>query len=69
MGWVDYIIELYSERIAIQAKSICVDDQGELIKELARNSSAFAIDHQAALFQTLFGYVPWINFCDMYLRP
>mmetsp|Transcript_821 Transcript_821/g.2728 ORF Transcript_821/g.2728 Transcript_821/m.2728 type:complete len:953 (-) Transcript_821:2162-5020(-) len=55
MGWVSYIIEFYSGPIAIQAKSICVDDQGELIKALARNGSAFAIDHQAALFQTLFG--------------
>ena len=38
-----------------QAKSDCVDDQGELIKAVALNHSAFVIDHQAVLFQTLFG--------------
>jgi hypothetical protein len=55
IGYIDYIIDLYSNAIAIQAKSDCADDQGELIKALARNHSAFQIDHQAVIFQTLFG--------------
>ena len=55
MGFLDYILELYTETIRIQAKSDCVDDQGELIKAVARNHSAFVIDHQAVIFQTLFG--------------
>lgn len=55
MAYMDYIVDLYSTVIAIQAKSVCTDDQGELIKILAKNASVFAIDHQAALFQTLFG--------------
>ena len=55
IGYLDYILDMYSSAIAIQAKSDCADDQGELIKALARNHSAFKIDHQAAIFQTLFG--------------
>lgn len=55
MGYIDYIIDLYSEKIAIQHKSDCTDDQGELIKQLARDHTSFRIDHQAVIFQTLFG--------------
>jgi hypothetical protein len=54
MAEIEYLIELY-DKISIKWKSDCVDDQGELIKELARNHDAFVIDHNAVLFQTLYG--------------
>ena len=37
--YLDYILDLYTNAISIQAKSDCADDQGELIKALARNHS------------------------------
>lgn len=52
MGYLRY---LYNDVIAIMHKSKCVDDQGELIKALALNHSVFLVDHNAVIFQTLFG--------------
>ena len=54
MAEVPYFVSLLDD-IAIHWKSDCVDDQGELIKALARNNSVFVIDHKAVLFQTLYG--------------
>jgi hypothetical protein len=53
MGYLEYVLQLYSDVIAIQAKSDCADDQGELIKAVARNHSAFKIDHQVRLSSCL----------------
>ncbi len=54
MAEIPYLIELF-DKMAIEWKSDCVDDQGELIKMIAREHNAFVIDHEAVLFQTLFG--------------
>ncbi|EGD76928.1 hypothetical protein PTSG_07269 [Salpingoeca rosetta] len=55
MGYLGYILHLYNDVIAIHHKSDCCDDQGELIKAVVLDNKAFRIDHQAVLFQTLFG--------------
>ena len=54
MAEIPYLIELF-DGMGIAWKSDCVDDQGELIKAIALDSDAFRIDHEAELFQTLFG--------------
>ncbi len=54
MAEIPYLLALY-DKMAINWKSDCVDDQGELIKAIALDHSAFKIDHQAVLFQTLYG--------------
>ena len=54
MGYTEDVIRLLGEVCAVQAKSQCVDDQGELIQALAADPSAFKVDHEAAFFQTLF---------------
>ncbi len=51
---IPYLLELF-DAMAIQWKSDCVEDQGELIKALAANNDAFKIDHDALLFQSPFG--------------
>ena len=54
MAEIPYLIDMF-EAMAIEFKSDCVDDQGELIKLIALNKDAYRIDHEAVLFQTLFG--------------
>ena len=54
MAEIRYLLELFDD-MGIEWKSDCVDDQGELIKAIALNSDAYRIDHEAVLFQTLFG--------------
>ena len=54
MAEIPYFLELW-DRMGIEWKSDCVDDQGELIKEIALRPDAYRIDHEAVLFQTLFG--------------
>ena len=64
MAEIPYLIEVF-ERMAIDWKSDCVDDQGELIKLIAQDHDAFRIDHSAALFQTLFGLLQSIGWVWM----
>lgn len=54
-GYLGYILHLYTDVIAIHHKSDCCDDQGELIKALALDHTAYKVDRQAIFFQTLFG--------------
>ena len=54
MAEIPYLLELF-DKMGIEWKSDCVDDQGELIKAIALDQNAFRIDHEAVLFQTLFG--------------
>ena len=60
MAEIGYLIELF-EGMGIAWKSDCVDDQGELIKAIALDADAFRIDHEAELFQTLFGLLLMIS--------
>lgn len=55
IGYLGYILHLYTDVIAIHHKSDCCDDQGELIKAVVLDHGAFKIDHNAVIFQTLFG--------------
>ena len=55
MAEIPYLLELF-DKMAIAWKSDCVDDQGELIKALALDHNAYRIDHEAVLFQTLYGW-------------
>ena len=60
MAEIPYLLELF-DKMGIEWKSDCVDDQGELIKEIALDHDAFRIDHDAVLFQTLFGLIHLAN--------
>ena len=60
MAEIGYLIELF-DGMGIAWKSDCVDDQGELIKAIALDADAFRIDHEAELFQTLFGLLLMIS--------
>ena len=54
MAEIPYLLELF-DKMAIKWKSDCVDDQGELFKAIALDHDAYRIDHEAVLFQTLYG--------------
>eukprot|EP00050_Salpingoeca_kvevrii_P008731 m.304754 g.304754 ORF g.304754 m.304754 type:complete len:826 (-) comp17278_c0_seq1:63-2540(-) len=53
---IPYLIRLLEREIKIPWKSNCADDQGELIKALARKNHVFEVDINSKIFQTLYGY-------------
>eukprot|EP00162_Nutomonas_longa_P014646 comp22050_c0_seq1/m.50919 comp22050_c0_seq1/g.50919 ORF comp22050_c0_seq1/g.50919 comp22050_c0_seq1/m.50919 type:complete len:698 (+) comp22050_c0_seq1:1-2094(+) len=53
IGEIDYFIDLLTNTMRIQDKPLCVDDQHELSLVYVSNTSAFHLDTDATIFQSM----------------